>query len=212
MEDTAREEILTLMRQMEGQQLHVSHVTRLALQLFDALVPLHGLGPHERLLLEGAGYLHDIGHTMDEVNVNGSHHKESARLIREHPWKSIAPSDVEIMAQVARYHRRAMPELKHDDFARLSDYDRRIVKILASMLRIADSLDRNHEQFIQGLQVTFTPQQIIIHLQTNGPYLREALSAYRKGDLAELVFQRDLVFMVGDEVIKPADPDQLNYE
>jgi exopolyphosphatase / guanosine-5'-triphosphate,3'-diphosphate pyrophosphatase len=210
MEADAREEVLSLMRNMEVQQLHVTHVTRLALELFDGLVPLHGYGPHERFLLEAAGFLHDIGHAMEEEN--GSHHKESARLIREHVWKEVPLQDVEIIAQIARYHRRATPELKHNEFAVLPEYERRIVKTQAAILRIADSLDRNHEQYIEHLLVAITPQQLTITLQTQGPYLREALSAYRKGDLAEEVFNRQLVFMVGEQVIKREDSEQLNYE
>lgn len=210
MEAAAREEIFSFMRDMEVQQFHVGHVTRLALELFDGLAPVHGLGEHEKFVLEAAGLLHDIGHASDEIN--GSHHKESARLIREHAWREVAPADVELIAQVARYHRKAVPELKHNEFALLPDYERRVVKILAAILRIADSLDRNHEQFIEDVKVAINPQQIIIQLQVKGPYLREALSAYRKGDLAEAVFKRALVLMVGEEVIKPDNPEQFTGE
>src|SRR5438477_13095773 len=81
--NTALEEVLALMQTMETRPLHVTHVTNLALQLFDGLSSLHGLGERERVLLEAAGYLHDIGHQFDYLGTG--HHKESARLIREHP-------------------------------------------------------------------------------------------------------------------------------
>src|SRR6266853_948719 len=106
MSESAREEVLSLMRAMESQPLHVAHVTQLALQLFDGLLLLHGLGERERLILEAAGYLHDIGHQFDYLKTG--HHKESARMIREHPWTMFSPLETELIAQVARYHRKSM--------------------------------------------------------------------------------------------------------
>src|SRR5689334_18209396 len=120
------------MREKESRPVHVQHVAMLALQLFDQLVELHGLGGRERLMLEAAGHLHDIGHGT--ILTGEGHHKESARLIREHPWKSFNPQEVEIIAQVARYHRKSIPELSHDEFRGLADWDRRVVLRLAALL------------------------------------------------------------------------------
>jgi exopolyphosphatase / guanosine-5'-triphosphate,3'-diphosphate pyrophosphatase len=202
-ETAARNEILTLMRQREQRPAHVAHVTRMALQLFDELLPLHGLGPFERLLLEAAGYLHDIGHDVDEFD--RGHHKESARIIREYPWRSFARHEAEVIAQVARYHRKSMPALKHPEFLILSDTDQRIVKALAAILRLADSLDRNHEQFVTNIKTEIIPNRIVFRLEASGTAIREILTAYKKGDLAQAVFQRDLIFILGDEEIKPDD-------
>src|SRR5262245_41725657 len=113
-ESAAREEIIGLMRQMEARPLHVQHVARLALLLFDGLAPLHNLGPRERLLLEAAGHLHDIGHQYDHTGIG--HHKESARLIREYAWTKLGRPEVELVAQLARYHRGRLPDFKHDEF------------------------------------------------------------------------------------------------
>jgi len=145
----AREEVLALMRAMETRPIHVTHVTNLALQFFDALAEVHGLGERERVLLEAAGYLQDIGHQFDHLG-NG-HHKESARMIREHPWEHFAPEDVRIIALVARYHRKAMPDKEDPFFAELPGPDRRLVQTLAALLRLADSLDRSHEQYVARL-------------------------------------------------------------
>lgn len=198
---TTREEILALMREMENRPLHVQHVSRLALQLFDGLAPLHGLGERERLMLEAAGHLHDIGHQFDYLGTG--HHKESARLIRERAWKSFGQLEVEIIAQVARYHRKSMPELDHPEFRALSDWDRRIVQQLSALLRLADALDRSHVQLVQGVQVEVRPNQIVLHLDAVEPVSREVKSALIKGDLAVAIFQRDLLFMINDEEIMP---------
>ena len=198
---TTREEILALMREMENRPIHVQHVSRLALQLFDGLATLHGLGERERLMLEAAGHLHDIGHQFDYLGTG--HHKESARLIRERAWKSFGQLEVEIIAQVARYHRKSMPELDHPEFRALSDWDRRIVQQLSALLRLADALDRSHIQLVQGVRVEVRPNQIVLHLDAVEPVSREVKSALLKGDLAIAVFQRDLLFLINDEEIAP---------
>ena len=199
MSEAAREEALALMHSMEAHPLHVTHVISLALQIFDGLSSLHGLGQRERLLLEAAGYLHDIGHQFDHLGTG--HHKESARIIREQGWKNFSSEEVSMFALVARYHRKSLPEMKDPIFAALYSRPRRVVQILAAILRIADALDRNHEQFVTRLRAEVRPSQIVFHLEAAGPVLREVLTAQKKGDLARDVFHRELVFMLGNEVI-----------
>jgi len=203
-ESGLREQILALRLEKERRPIHVQHVTHLALRLFDGLVSLHGLGLSERLLLEAASQLHDIGHQLELAG--GGHHLESARLIRQHPWRGFSPAEVEIMAQVARYHRKGMPELDHEEFRALPAGDRRIVQYLAAMLRLADSLDRSHAQVVRQVTLELLSKRIVVHLDVVGPVLREVKSAHAKGDLAMAVFQRDLVFMVGEDEIKPPLP------
>jgi len=196
-EPDAHEEMLAFMREKEARPAHVQQVARLALQLFDQLAVLHGLGGRERLLLEAAAHLHDIGHRTSPAG--SGHHQESARMIREHPWKHFNGPEVEVIAQVARYHRKAMPEMSHEEFKTLNDWDRRVVQRLAALLRLADAFDRSHAQHIEGVTVDLPVNRIVLRLKSPGPVLREVQAAHLKGDLARVVFQRDLVFMFGDE-------------
>lgn len=200
-ESIARTEALALMQEREARPVHVQHVARLALTLFDQLAELHGLGPRERTLLEMAGYLHDVGHRS--APGGKGHHKESARVIREHGWKGITPAEAEIVAQVARYHRKEMPELSHDEFRALSVIDRQHVQKLGALLRLGDALDRTHEQLITAIRVELPVNRIVLHVDINGPVLYELQAARVKADLAEAVFQRDVVFMVDDEELMP---------
>ena len=200
-ETAARDEALAFMRELELRPIHVEHVARLAGQLFDQLVALHGLGPQERLLLEAAALLHDIGQRPDPLAEG--HHKWAARLIRERPWANFSPPEVEVIAQVARYHRKSMPETAHDEFRALDPPSRRIVQCLAALLRLADSLDRSHQQSVREVRVEIRPNQLLFHLDATAPLLREVAAAHSKGDLAIAVFQRDLVFLMGNEEIKP---------
>lgn len=197
----AREEALALMRELERRPLHVQHVAQLSGQLFDQFAALHGLGSRDRLLLEASALLHDIGQAQDPFAEG--HHNESARLIRERRWRHFAPHEVEIISQVARYHRKSMPEMTHDEFRALALWDRGVVQRLAALLRLADSFDRSHHQLVRQVRVEIRPNRIVFHLDAIGPVFRELRSAQTKGDLAQAVFQRDLVFVVGDEVIEP---------
>jgi len=200
-ETAAYDEALAFMRELELRPVHVEHVARLAGQLFDQLVDLHGLGPRERLLLESAALLHDIGQRPDPLTEG--HHKRAARLIRERPWVNFSPPEVEVIAQVARYHRKAVPEATHDEFRALDAPSRRIVQCLAALLRLADSFDRSHQQSVREVRVEILPNQLLFHLDANAPLLREVTAAHTKGDLAVAFFQRDLVFLSGNEEVKP---------
>lgn len=200
-ESASRDEFLAFVHQMEARPAHVQHVAGLALHLFDQLAGLHGLGAPERLLLDAAAHLHDIGHRS--ATPGAGHHHESARMIREFPWKCFTAPEVEIIAQVARYHRKSMPEMSHDEFKALSEWDRRVVQRLAAILRLADAFDRSHAQHIEGVVVELPVNRIVFRLESTGPVLREVQAAHLKGDLARAVFQRDLVFMFGDEEVRP---------
>ncbi len=188
----AREEFLALMHTLEADPHHVQHVAQLAVHLFDELGELHGLGDNDRLLLEAAACLHDIGHSVNSMGKG--HHRESARLIREHSWKHFPPVKVDIIAQVARYHRKSLPDLEHEEFAALSPMERIKVQQLASFLRIADGLDRSHRQHITHFSAEISPGRIQVHLSATVPVDLEIVSATKKADLARLVFQRELSF------------------
>jgi exopolyphosphatase/guanosine-5'-triphosphate,3'-diphosphate pyrophosphatase len=210
-ETAAREEALAFMRELERRPVHVQHVALLASQLFDQLVTLHGLGPRERLLLEAAALLHDIGQGADPF-VEG-HHQQSARLIRERGWRHFAPAEAEIIAQVARYHRKSMPEMSHPEFRALPSWNRCAVQRLAALLRLGDSFDRSHQQLIRQVRVEIRPNQLVFHLEAAAPPLREIKSAQGKGDLAQAVFQRDLAYMVGGKIVElPTGTDAAGSE
>ena len=191
--DAARAEVLALMQALETEPHHVQQVSRLAVQLFDGLEDLHGLGDHDRLLLESAGLLHDIGWSV--ARDGKGHHRASARLIREHSWTVFNAESVTLLAQVVRYHRKSMPTLEHEDFAALSPAERLRVQQLAALLRLADGLDRSHQQLVRGLAVELQPGRIIVRLTTSRAASRELAAAGKKSDLARSVFQREIEFI-----------------
>jgi exopolyphosphatase/pppGpp-phosphohydrolase len=187
-----REEVLALMQALEEEPHHVLHVAMLAVHLFDELEDLHGLGDTDRFLLESAATLHDIGWSV--APSGKGHHRESARLIREHAWQNFSAEHTMLMAQVARYHRKSIPDLEHEDFAALAPAERLRVQQLSAVLRVADGLDRGHQQHINHLSVDIQPGHVTIHLACTRPVSREIAAATRKADLARAVFQRDFAF------------------
>ena len=139
---------------------HCRHVSKLAVSLFDQLKSLHQLTGKERDILAAAALLHDIGWTVSYQK----HHKHSARLIHENAGRlpGFDAAEIELIGNVARYHRKADPALKHKPFADLPDDQREVVRRLAALLRIADGLDRPHWQAVREVQCEITSQQVRI--------------------------------------------------
>lgn len=178
-------------------ETHVQHVTAIALQLFDVCRPLHGLGRHERELLEFASLLHDIGYYISR----SSHHKHSLYLIKQADWTGFHPYEVDVMANVARYHRRSTPKDRHSAYRRLSEENKRLVNELGSFLRLANGLDRSHYQNVERLTATLDENELRIHIQTKGDPQLEVWGGYRASDLFKQTFDRKV--RIKAEVLSP---------
>lgn len=147
---------------------HVWQVERLAAGLFAALQPYHGFGQNEEMLLRAAALLHDVGYPIDAA----VHHKISGRIIRTHLGPPFDPDQVELIALLARYHRKAMPKLAHRRYSELDDRSRRVVEWLGGILRVADGLDRGHNGAVQWLGVTSAEARIEIRVSWRDPAAR----------------------------------------
>ena len=149
----------------------------------------HHLGQQERTWLEYAAILHDVGYLINPEQ----HHKHAYYLIKHSDLGGLTAEDIDIIANVARYHRRAVPALKHEEFDRLTPRLQRVVKILASLLRIADGLDRTHFSLVQAINVKFG-KQITIEVQLTGDAEMELWAAKSRADLFEQIFRRRVQF------------------
>lgn len=174
-----------LMARFETEPVHVLHVRDLALALFDGLGSAHGLSSDDRAFLDAAACLHDIGWFATQPDGKG-HHRETARLIREHAWSGLRRETVEFIAQVARFHRKSIPSEKaHDDFAALPAKDRGRVRWLAGLLRVADGLDRRHIQAVTAVRVTQVGRVIRITASGVDALTTEVTGALKKADVLE---------------------------
>ncbi|HBP87908.1 MAG TPA: hypothetical protein DD706_09450 [Nitrospiraceae bacterium] len=144
-----RRQVLLLARRYQYAQVHAHHIAKLALSLFDQTRSMHHLGEREREWLEYAALLHDIGHHIREKK----HHKHTYYLITHADLPGFSSEEVGVMANVARYHRRGQPNMKHQGFRLLERKQRTVVSYLSSMLRIADGLDRSHFSVVKKISL-----------------------------------------------------------
>jgi exopolyphosphatase/pppGpp-phosphohydrolase len=167
---------------------HTHQVTRLALHLYNDLYSLHRLGTQEYFWLECASLLHDIGW----IEGRKDHHKAALRIILTTTLLPFDNKERLIIGSIARYHRRALPDLRHDNFASLNPHEQQTVRILASFLRIADGLDYLHQNRVSDLVCKVTRQQVNLTCTSKKIIPNESLISLRKADLFESVFQRKL--------------------
>jgi len=143
---------------------HAQQVVRLALAIFDQTRSVHGLTDREREWLEFAALLHDIGSLISYER----HHRHSYYLIRNGDLRGFDPDEIEVIALVARYHRRGTPKRSHEEYARLPAPLRKTVRTLASILRVAESLDRSHTQTISSLDFRDRGDDALLQVHTTG--------------------------------------------
>lgn len=136
---------------------HSDRVALFALSLFDQTQgKLHNWGAAERQLLWAAALLHNCGHYIS----HSSHHKHSYYLIRNSELLGYTETEIEIIANLARYHRKSPPKKKHDNYRNLvSKQHRQIVNQLSALLRIAVALDRRQIGAIARVYCEYNPQQ-----------------------------------------------------
>ena len=172
---------------------HARQVRYLAELLFDQLAPLHALPAEARTLLRVAATLHDVG---DFVNLS-AHHKHSFYLIRNSEIVGLGSRQLELIANVARYHRKAFPSAqKHEPFRALSESEREWVVKLAAILRVADALDHEHRSTVDDVKIRIQRRSVTIDLQSMGPCLLERWHLDEKGRLFEETFGRGIELLV----------------
>ena len=161
--DVRRRSTIELAERCNYDAAHAQHIARLALALFDQSRSIHGMTDREREWLEFAALLHDIGGLISYVR----HHRHSYYLIKNGDLRGFQPDEIEVMALVARYHRRGTPKGSHDEYASLPSPLRRTVRILASILRVAESLDRSHGQVISSLELRDGGKAVALRIHTD---------------------------------------------
>lgn len=172
---------------------HARQVRYLCELLFDQLEPLHELPREARMLLRVAATLHDVG---DFINLSG-HHKHSYYLIRNSEIVGLRSRELELIANIARYHRKAFPNpQKHEPFRALSESERTTVTRLAAILRVADALDHEHRSAVEALKVSMLGNNIQVDLQSLGPCLLERWQLEQKGRLFHETFGRSIVVLL----------------
>ncbi len=179
-----RNAALAIMRKYDVDTRHALRVAALASSLFDQLRPLHGLSKRDRLLLELAARLHEVGQF---INSSG-HHRHAYYVLTQTPILGLSDAEVEVVANVARYHRKAPPDLSHECYRDLAERDRLRVRALAAILRVADALDHDHRQRVVGVTAKQRGSEVRLLLRTRGDVTLDEISVGEKGDLFQEEF------------------------
>lgn len=168
---------------------HADHVAQFAQQLFRELQHLHALDPKYELVLRVAAVLHEVGMFISPRE----HHKHSLYILLQTEIFGLSTSDREMVALLARYHRRYNPEPNHPTFSDLTREERMIVFKLAALLRMADALDRTHTQRIKTIQLR--PEGSRLYILTPGveDTTVEQLAINSKCDLFREIYGYDIL-------------------
>lgn len=168
---------------------HALQVARLAKSIFKVVSRPYKFDEREERLLEAAAILHDVGYFINY----SSHHKHSYHLIAHADLFGFTPRERELIANIARYHRKSMPKKKHEAFMRLAPADRQLVEKLAGILRLADGLDRSRTGVIEVVEAILSPSRLLLRLQCNGDPAVELYGGAAKSDLFCAAFQLQLL-------------------
>jgi len=184
--DAARRSVQQLADRCDDRPEHSQHVAELALSLFDELREPLKFDAESRRYLEFAALLANVGVVVSHAK----HHLHSYYLIRNSELMGLTDREVEIIAQVARYHRKGLPKTEHAEFASLSSADQRIVRNLAALLRVAIGLDRTYDARVKSASVKISAEELTINVKPRGKKTDISLNLYaaneRKGLLVEV--------------------------
>jgi exopolyphosphatase/guanosine-5'-triphosphate,3'-diphosphate pyrophosphatase len=159
--DVAMASVRRLAARCDDHPEHSGHVARLALELFDGLAGRLGLGAEERRWLEAAALLANVGVFVSHAR----HHLHSYYVIRNSELVGLTDREIEIIAQVARYHRKSAPKADHPEWAALPAADREVVRRLAAILRVAIGLDRTQDGRVKRVTVRPEDGQVVLQVE-----------------------------------------------
>jgi exopolyphosphatase/guanosine-5'-triphosphate,3'-diphosphate pyrophosphatase len=187
------EAALAMGRRFDFDEAHARQVARLAVAMYDKLGPFHGLLDSSRTLLEIAALLHDIGHAVSAQK----HHKHTYYLVQNADLPGITDHERELVGLIARFHRRSPPERTHPLLASLATAEYLTVRKLSTLLRMADSLDRSHQQPIKDVGIVLRAGAMNLQFRTKGPIDLELWDAERETALFRRIVGRRINFSTG---------------
>jgi exopolyphosphatase/guanosine-5'-triphosphate,3'-diphosphate pyrophosphatase len=193
------------------ERAHSDHVAQLAVQAFNQMKEQLPGGPwskpNSRELLEAAGFLHDVGYYINYAK----HHKHSYHLIVHSELPGFTYREIEVIANVARYHRRSGPKKSHATFAKLPPGDQELVTKLAAILRVVDGLDRAHAQIVTSVKVQIKRGTAWFIAQADQEPAVDLWGAARKSGLFLKAFGLEARFDWSGAKLRSASASLLRY-
>ncbi|HSB09739.1 MAG TPA: Ppx/GppA phosphatase family protein [Blastocatellia bacterium] len=196
--DVRARSVLSVARRYGYDATHSHHVARLATQIFEDTKELHGLSGQDRKLLQYAAILHDIGYHIAHNN----HHRHGLYLIKNSEMPGFTGDEIAMMSTLVRYHRGSLPRKtndkksrrEHEEYHALDRQQRTKLLQLASILQIADGLDRSHRQSISDVRCTVADGTVTLVAEYADECELEMWSAERKSDWFKNIFDVSLRF------------------
>jgi exopolyphosphatase/guanosine-5'-triphosphate,3'-diphosphate pyrophosphatase len=180
--DLRYESVMHVAALVPEEREHAEHSTELALQLFEQTGDVHGLDPANEELLEAAGLLANVGLLVS----HDRHHLHSYYVIRNSDaLTGFTDEEVELIALVARYHRKSAPKASHGEFAALTGDQQHVVRVLAGLLRLGVALDRTRTRTVRDVSVEVDKKKITISLDAAGDASLERYTAEARKGLLE---------------------------
>jgi exopolyphosphatase/guanosine-5'-triphosphate,3'-diphosphate pyrophosphatase len=171
-------------RKFHFDEAHAKHVARQCMILFDALVKEHGMSRRHRVMLEAAAILHDVG---TYIRASG-HQKHGHYIVSNSEIFGLHNDELNIIANVISYHRGDPPSQSDIEYIKLQREDRILVLKMASILRVADALDRGHTQQIKNITVERRLETIVLHVDRAYDLSLESMGIEEKGGMFQDVF------------------------
>ena len=179
----------SLGRKYQYDETHAERVREISEMLFDELKSEHRMGDTHRLYLQVAALLHDIGAFID----SRGHHKHSYYLISASGLFGLRQRELEIIGNIARYHRRSLPQRSHPAYVSLDRDDRMIVSKLAAILRVANALDKEHLQKVADFRVTREEDKIVLSVRSASDLTMERAALADRSDFFSEVFGKQII-------------------
>ena len=175
---------VNLGRKFHFDEAHGLHVARHCMTIFDALVKEHGMSRRHRIMLETAAILHDIGTYVRP----SAHQKHGQYIVANSEIFGLHNDEQNIIANVISYHRGDPPSQSDIEYIQLQREDRILVLKMASILRVADALDRGHTQQIKKITVERRSETVVFHVDKAHDLSLELMSIEEKGGMFQDVF------------------------
>ncbi|GHV72336.1 exopolyphosphatase [Spirochaetia bacterium] len=175
---------VNLGRKYHYDEAHHRQVADFCLLLFDALYQEHGMNRRERMMLEVAAVLHDIGMFIR----SSGHHKHGQYIVSHSEIFGLHREELDVIANVVRYHRSDPPVETDIGYISLPPENRILVLKMAAILRVADALDRGHSRQIKNFSIERKSETVILHSGGNHDLSLELFGLEEKADLFQDVF------------------------
>jgi exopolyphosphatase / guanosine-5'-triphosphate,3'-diphosphate pyrophosphatase len=204
-DDIKLRDVFAVGRRFGYEENHALQVATMAEKLFDRLAPVFGLERYERTLLSAAALLHDVGYHISHE----AHHKHSLYLIKYSEMTGFTEAEKSVIANIARYHRKALPKETHSDFTALGEKERETVWKLSSILRLADGLDRGYESRVRDIEIVREGDRLTLTLVSDEDCSSEIYAIEMKKESFEQTYGCDLIVRQTFQKDKPKEAAKI---